>query len=115
MMVTRFRQGSAAQHEAFEAEFMRMSSLLADMARISRGLGVKELANHAPLLDRWAEGIRPAPCLVGLSTGHPILPGEERRIVTSDLLLMSDDGEWARTRSRWYRLGRPAGQGRGNA
>lgn len=112
MMVARFRAGSAGQHEAFEAEFMRLSSLLADMARISRGFETEELARNAPLLDRWAEGIRPAPCLVGLSTGHPKLPGEERRIVTSDLLLMSEDREWARTRSRWYRLGRRAGHGR---
>lgn len=115
MMVTRFRPGSAGQHEAFEAEFIRLSSLLADMARISRGFEIEELARNAPLLDRWAEGIRPAPCLVGLSTGHPILLGEDRRIATSDLLLMSDDGQSARTRSRWYRLGRPAGHGRQDA
>ena len=111
-MVTRFRPRSADQGQAFEAELMRLSSLVADMARIGRGVPVEELARNAPLLDHWAEAVRPAPCLVGLSSGHPTLPGEARPIVTSDLVLICDDLEWARPRSRWYRLGRPAGQGR---
>jgi hypothetical protein len=109
-MVPRFRNGGAEQGDAFEAEFMRLSSLVADMARIGRGVPVEELVRHAPLLDRWVEAARLAPCLVGLASGHPTLPGVDRSIATSDLVLISDDREWARTRSRWYRLGRPGTQ-----
>ena len=111
-MVARFRSGSAGQGAAFEAELMRLSSLAQEMTLIAKGVPVEELAPHAPLLDLWAEAARPAPCLVGFSSGHPVLPGEGRSIATSDLVLISDDLEWARTRSRWYRLGRPAGRGR---
>ncbi|WP_378951240.1 DUF6634 family protein [Mesorhizobium sp. ANAO-SY3R2] len=48
------------------------------------------------------------PCLAGLSSGHPKLPGTQRPIRTSDVWLVSQDWGWARTLSRWYRLGRPA-------
>ncbi len=109
-MIIRFRQGSSNQGDAFEAELMRLLSLVADLARITRGASVEELARHAPLLDRWTEAVRPTPCLAGLSTGHPLLPGDARPILTSNLVLVSDDRQWARTRSRWYRLGRPARQ-----
>jgi hypothetical protein len=44
-----------------------------------------------------------------VSGTDPRLPGENRPIGTSDLWLMSEDRSWARTLSRWYRLGRPAG------
>jgi hypothetical protein len=72
----------------------------------------EDLATDAPLLDRWLVAHRPVACLLGQSTGHPLLPGVNREIVTSDLMLMSRDHEWARTLSRWYRLGRPAGGAR---
>jgi len=47
--------------------------------------------------------------LAELSTGHPVLPGQDRLIATSDLWLISEDRQWARTLSRWYQLGRPGG------
>jgi len=102
-----FKPGTPSQDESFEQELSRLTSLLADMARVGSGVPVAELARDVPVLDRWAHGQRPASCLVGLSSGHPTLPGNGRVIVTSDLVLMSEDGSWARTRSRWYRLGRP--------
>lgn len=101
-----FRSGAPSQDEAFEQELMRLTSLLSDMARVGRGVRVEELARDAPILDRWSHGQRPTTCLVGLSTGHPSLPGNGRAIVTSELVMMSENGSWARTRSRWYRLGR---------
>ncbi|MHA6645859.1 DUF6634 family protein [Mesorhizobium sp. A623] len=64
--------------------------------------------NHSPILDRWCLGSRVVPCLVGFSTDHPELPGQGRLITTSDLWLLSEDMGWARTLSRWYRLGRPS-------
>ncbi|MBE1203697.1 DUF6634 family protein [Aminobacter carboxidus] len=89
----------------------RMLSLAADMERIQRGVRPEAMAgNEVPILDRWVLTKRPAPCLAGLSTGHPKLVGENRAIGTSDLWIISVDFEWARTLSRWYRLGRPASQ-----
>ena len=61
--------------------------------------------SNAPILDEWQLVVRPVPCLVGLSTGHPRLPGERRSIVTSEIFLISESLGWARSYSRWYRLG----------
>ncbi|WP_269930186.1 DUF6634 family protein [Aminobacter sp. HY435] len=98
----------AVQDAAFDLELERLSALVADMRKIRTGMQPEHLAEQAPILDHWVIGRRLAPCLAGLSTGHPKLPGENRAIATSDLWAMSADGTWARTLSRWYRLGRPA-------
>lgn len=95
----------------FTRELERLAALIADMERIHRGVSPQAMAgDHAPLLDRWVLAKRGAPCLAGLSTGHPELVGENRPIATSELWLLSKDRTWARTLSRWYRLGRPAGR-----
>ncbi|SFL13052.1 hypothetical protein SAMN04488498_13717 [Mesorhizobium albiziae] len=60
---------------------------------------------NAPILDQWRYAIRPVTSLVGLSTGHPRLPGDRRSIVTSEIFLISEELGWARSYSRWYRLG----------
>lgn len=97
------------QDPDFRFERERLSALVEDMDAIGRGLSPEKLAGpHAPLLDRWHVSGRIIPYLAGLSTGHPLLPGQNRMIGTSDLWLMSDDRCWARTLSRWYRLGREA-------
>ncbi len=101
------------QHDEPDANFTfetaRLAALVADMERIHRGVPPQALAgDDAPVLDRWMLGNRLVPCLAGLSTGHPLLPGSGRPIGTSDLWLLSQDYGWARTLSRWYRLGRPA-------
>jgi hypothetical protein len=105
-----FNTRKQEQDEHFELELGRLSALMADMAAIQRGVSPERLANGAaPLLDGWIIARRTIPCLAGLSSGHPKLPGDRRLIATSDLWLLSDDRTWARTLSRWYRLGRPAG------
>lgn len=114
-MVIRFTSGSPARSEELDAELKRLCRLVSDLARIDRGVPVEDLDGEVSVLDSWVQGIRPAPCLLGLATDHPTLPGQGRSIVTSDLVLMSDDGQWARSRSRWYRLGRPAGRRRDDA
>lgn len=98
--------------DAFVFETERLAGLVADMERIRRCELPQALIDgkDAPILDRWILGHRSVPCLVGLSTGHPRLAGVNRTIATSDLWLMSKDRTWARTLSRWYRLGRPAEQ-----
>lgn len=100
------------QYEGPDAHFVRemerLSSLVVDMEQIQRGMPLQAMAgDDAPVLDRWILARRTVPCLVGLSTGHPELVGRDRAITTSDVWLMSDDMAWARTASRWYKLGRP--------
>jgi hypothetical protein len=92
----------------FASEIERLAALVADMERIHDGVPAAAMTGvEAPILDRWVLGRRTVPCLIGLSTGHPELPGQGRLITTSDLWLLSSDMSWARTLSRWYRLGRP--------
>jgi len=89
-----------------------MCTLVADMEALRRGVTPEVLAGGIfPVLENWKITHRAIPCLVGESFGHPRLVGSGRPVMTSDLWLMSDDDSWARTLSRWYRLGRPAGQG----
>lgn len=98
------------QGPLFRRELERLAGLRADMEEIQRGVPPDRLSgDDAPVLDRWVLGLKAAPYLAGLSTGHPLLPGENRMIGTSALWLMSEDKTWARTLSRWYRLGRPLG------
>lgn len=100
-----------AQDEFFERQLLRLSALVADMEAIRNSVPPECLADGAaPVLDRWRSAVTFAPCLVGLSTGHPLLPGQDRPIHTSDLWLIDKDHGWARTLSRWYRLGRPGDQ-----
>lgn len=101
------------QHDEPDADFVRqierLAELVADVERIHRGVPPEAMAgDDAPILDRWILAKRAVPCLAGLSTGHPELTGQNRLINTSDLWLLSKDRSWARTLSRWYRLGRPA-------
>jgi len=106
--MVKFNPYHASQGLVFELQFRRLAALVSDMEQIRQGASVEVLAGEAaPLLDRWVFGERPAACLMGLSTGHPVLEGTGRLITTSDLCLISEDGVWARTLSRWYRLGDP--------
>ena len=91
----------------FEKLLRKLESLVADMKALRDGSLPEELAGvEPPILDRWAPAFGNNVFLVGLSTGHPKLVGENRLISTSELMLVSEDQAWARTLSRWYRLGR---------
>lgn len=105
--MVKFDPGRMRQSLVFDYQLERLSALVADMEEIRKGSSVEDLAGEAPHLDRWALGKRPAACLIGYTSGHPVLPGTGRLIATSDLCLISEDGRWARTLSRWYRLGDP--------
>jgi hypothetical protein len=100
--------------EGIIRDIERLEKLLADLWVVGRSpfpfgrvYNDKTLRN-APLLEDWRPAIRATPCLVGLVTGHPTLSGSRRRIVTSDLWLISEELGFARSLSRWYRLGTPA-------
>ena len=95
------------QSPAFDRLFTKLDALVIDMKALRDGRSPVELGGaDAPILDRWALGLRSNLVLAGLSTGHPKFTGEDRLITTSQLVLVSEDQAWARTLSRWYRLGR---------
>lgn len=74
--------------------------------------GEDELAN-APTLDEWyvadLRGGRQGVYLRGFVTKHPVV-GDARTFVETSHVVALDTANhgWARTLSRWYRLGRPA-------
>ncbi|SRR6266508_1307145 len=84
-----------------------------DFEAYLRGEDPDELAT-APRLDEWVPAITRAlngnrvMTLVGLVTSHPTLT-DGRRIETSPLVWLDRKGRWARTMSRVYELGKPAG------
>lgn len=97
-------------HTAATLEFHieKFGRLVSDLEQLQKNnfLPAFDL-DRVPVLDHWLLSQRSVPCLVGLSTGHPELTGMNRFVRTSDLWLVSEDMTWARTLSRWYRLGRP--------
>lgn len=77
----------------------------------AEGYPDSELLDRAPVLSQWSPEIRPVVCLTGLSSGHPLLPGNARPIVTSEAWVIAPQDGWVRTLSRVYRLGKPASGG----
>lgn len=73
-----------------------------------RGPTAEELST-APILDHWRVLIDrrpyPMPVLWGEVTGHPKLGTD--MITTSRLIALDREAGWARSVSRWYRLGNP--------
>ena len=100
-----------AHDPSLEQVLNRLKALVADLEALQSGRSGTVLPTTAPLLDQWEFAQRGAVCLVGRSNGHPLLPGLGRQIATSALWLLSTDRQWARTLSRWYRLGDPRGDG----
>lgn len=91
----------------FLEELERLKSVVSDMEKIAVGVKPEEIVEgrDTPTLNHWAPATREVFVLTGTASGHPLLPGSDRPIVTSSLFLIALDGFWARTRSRWYRLG----------
>ena len=85
----------------------RLRTLSDDCERLALGRPVSPiLLAKAPLLEDWvptvtALGVR----LVGRVSGHP-LHGDSA-IATSPVWFADPDGTWARSLSRYYRLGPP--------
>ena len=88
----------------------RLEGLAVDLRRIARREAPTSTElGSAPIVDNWMIDARPRPCLVGDLHGHPTLRGPMVR--TSEVWAIAPDQGWARTLSRFYRLGRPIGAG----
>lgn len=106
-MVT-FTNGNP-QDESLAETAERLSALAADLRAIALGQIPEELLEgSAPILNRWSLAVRASVCLEGLVSGHPALTGQDRAIRTSELWDLDAEAGWARTYSRWYRLGQRA-------
>lgn len=100
-------------HDGIGRDIERLERLVADLLVVRSPLDCSRLYNEltlcsAPVLDDWRLAVRPVPCLMGFATGHPLLSGYRRSIVTSDIWLFSEELGLARTMSGWYRLGNPS-------
>jgi len=90
-------------------EIERLQRLAVDLTNLREGRGPTEAdLAEAPFLASWCRELRPAFCLAGHVVGHPRLTEAGQLIVTSDLWVLNEDEGWARTLSRWYRLGQRA-------
>jgi hypothetical protein len=85
----------------------RLRALADDCDRLELGRPVSPtLLQRAPLLEDWVPAVTPQGVqLIGQVTGHPLLG--DRAIATSSVWFADPDGAWARSLSRFYRLGPP--------
>ena len=89
----------------------RLRGLVADVEALASGQHPSAaILSQAPILENWALSARSAPCLQGQFLGHPkIRSGRAGR--TSDVWIHAPGLGYARTLSRWYRLGEPRALG----
>jgi hypothetical protein len=84
------------------------SALAEDLSRVHQGLGPSPAdLSDAPVITNWAVGMDLVPVLYGSVVGHPVI-GDGHRVLTSPLWLFDPVTGWARTQSRFNRLGRSA-------
>ncbi|SIN83821.1 hypothetical protein SAMN05443247_00098 [Bradyrhizobium erythrophlei] len=85
----------------------RLRVLADDCDRLELGRPVSPiLLQKAPLLEDWFPTVTPLGVqLVGRVTGHPLLG--DCAAATTPLWFADPDGTWARSLSRFYRLGPP--------
>jgi len=87
----------------------KLRRLADDLDRIAAGMApsAAELS-RAPLLVDWCLALGLSGLsLTGFVAGHPLLG--RKQIITSPVWTLDPDLRWARTLSRFYRLGIPAG------
>jgi len=83
----------------------RITAFLNHIASLSQGTPAPEVLEQAPFLDEWcAIHDIDTVILIGIVTGHPHLR-HQARARTSLLFQIHPEQGWARTWSRYYRLG----------
>lgn len=94
-------------YQRTRAGMPRLVDLLDHLEHISTAMPGPDELRDAPILDQWSAGVGTDGCarLFGRVTGHPRLR-EGARIFTSPYCKLDTEAGWARTWSRYYRLGR---------
>ncbi|KAB2774837.1 DUF6634 family protein [Brucella anthropi] len=89
-------------------EIETLKALVRDLERLLNGEDPhqSELAD-APLIDNWDFDRRDTTCLVGTFIAHPRLGRIVPNGITSELWYIDPERKYARTFSRFYRLGKP--------
>lgn len=88
-----------------DAEIRRLTELVRDLSRIRDGAAPTDADLHAaPVLSDWMPATRAVACLAGRPVRHPHLSGE-RDAITSPVWLLDTVRGYARTESRFWRLG----------
>ncbi|WEK03882.1 MAG: hypothetical protein P0Y65_17060 [Candidatus Devosia phytovorans] len=92
-----------------EASVRKTARLVHDLSRDlkllqSVGHPAVESMIEAPLVEDWVLGYRLEPALIGTVVGHPLLA--DGPVTTSGIFYMDPSAGFARTLSRYYRLGR---------
>lgn len=65
-------------------------------------------AEEPVCLENWRVALRLVPCLAGTVFGHPTC-GDGQLMSTSEIVFIRSEFGMARSFSRWYSLGTPAG------
>lgn len=87
-----------------EDDLRTFEALVRDFQRIQTGRAPTDAElENAPLLNAWRPCEMSVSCLEGVVSGHPKLGS--KLIHTSQLYVVNVGERWARTYSRWYRLG----------
>jgi hypothetical protein len=89
---------------------VRLKKLIADLERLASGWRPDAtMLAEAPVIEDWYADHYPGTrdvCLVGKVTGHPTLGNQI--VTTSPLMAIDPQYQWARSHSRFYRLGKRA-------
>lgn len=82
----------------------RLRAMCDDVDAVLAGLPPTErLLARAPLLTGWEAAPYEAICLIGQVSGHPLI--DDGPLRSSQVYMIDPDQRWARTISRFYRLG----------
>jgi hypothetical protein len=89
---------------------VRLKALIADLKRLASGWRPDAtMLAEAPVIEDWYADHYPGTrnvCLVGKVTGHPVLG--DQIVTTSPVVAIDPQYQWARSHSRFYRLGKRA-------
>jgi len=92
----------------------RLRRLVADIETLKTGRHPDPSAiEGSAFIHEWRLDSRPAPCLRGYFEGHPKIRSG-RMGATSELWVWAPDHGFARTLSRWYKLGSRAREADGS-
>ncbi|MEP2828070.1 DUF6634 family protein [Parvibaculum sp.] len=105
MLIVVAREG-VLQTRYLNEEIERLTALCLDLERLRAGvLPSVESLEDAPFLDNYELAMRGVPALKGRVVAHPIIG--TTTALTSEVFVMAPGLGWARTTSRFYRLGSP--------
>lgn len=92
-----------------EFEIERLRRLADDLEQIRKSNHpTRAKLMNAPVIDGWRLQRRPVACLSGKVLGHPRI-GEGHLGITTEVFVFAPMQGYARTLSRYYKLGLPEG------